>query len=1325
MVPYILNVLRKPELAMQLSSRLGLPGAEELYTSELRRMLSLRDVDGAAKLAAESPAGMLRTSETIAAFQSIPPEPGQQPPVLKYFAALMERGRLNKIESVELSRPALMQGRAALIEKWLTEDKLDCSETLGDMVAPYDPRLALRVYLASGEAHEKVINCYMQTGEFESIVPYCVKVGFAPNWQYMMQQLVAHNPPMAQRFASQLVNQPTGPLLEVAAIADIFMQYNRLQECSSFLLDVLARDNEADGPLQTRLLEMNLLGGAPQVVEAIFSSNMFHHFDRPHVARLCENAQLFQRALELYTEIKDIKRIIVNTQAINLDWLVGYFATLTEENALACLEELLTNNMANLKVVVNIATRYVVQLGAEKLVALLESHDSYEGLFYFLGSIVNSSDSKVVHFKYIVSAAKLKNFKEVERVCRDSTVYDPVEVKEFLVDAKLADPRPLIHVCDRYDFVDELTTYLWNNKMNKFIEVYVQKVSPAKTPKVVGKLLDLDADEPFIRSLLDSVRNACPVDALVEEVEKRNRLRLLQPWLEQRVTEGNTEPSTHNAIGKIYVTINKDPQAFLRNNSFYDPLTLGKFCEKLDPYLSFLAYRRAGGKCDAELIEVTNKNSLFKDQARYLVERQDVALWAAVLRPDNPVKRQIVDQVTGTALPETKNPDEVSNTVKAFMSADMPNELINLLEKLVLHGADFATNKNLQNLLILTAIKCSHEVDAPPGRAMDYINRLDNFDGPEIARIAVREEYQLFEEAFTIYKKVGDHQNAVEVLLANIHDIERASQYAEKVNLPDVFARLGYAQLENGAAKEAIDCFVKAKDATAYKHVIDVCKQQGKFEDLYRFLDMARRKIKERLIDTEAVYALARAKRMGDLEMFITAPNVADIQAVGDRCFEEGMYEAAKALFSSAGNNAKLASCLVKLKQFREAVDAAKKANSLRTWKDVNAACVAAGEFRLAQMCGLYIIVSPDHLEELIAHYERHGYFEELMKLMEQGLGLENAHAGIFTELAVLYSKYKPEKLMEHLHVYWQRLNVSKALRACETGRHWEESTFLYIETGEFDQAVRVMMEHSPVAFNNDRFVDAVQKVRNSELVYKAIQFYLEEEPMSLDKLLKVLTPKLDHARVVHAMRKADQLPLVFGYLKSVQKENITAVNEAVHEVLVDEEDYEALRASIDEHDAFDQLALAQKIERHELLEFRRIAAYLYKRNKRWEQSVKLSQADKMFKDAIETVAASGDSALAEQLLRWFIERNDNASFAATLFTCYNLVQVRGTVSALRLRRSCPRRRAGGRRSRARVALGDARLRDAVRAPPPRRARCWTHPARVRARVQLHGAVRA
>lgn len=305
------------------------------------------------------------------------------------------------------------------------------------------------------------------------------------------------------------------------------------------------------------------------------------------------------------------------------------------------------------------------------------------------------------------------------------------------------------------------------------------------------------------------------------------------------------------------------------------------------------------------------------------------------------------------------------------------------------------------------------------------------------------------------------------------------------------------------------------------------------------------------------------------------------------------------------------------------------------------------GEFRLAAICGLQIIVHPDHLEELIAHYERTGHPTELMQLLEQGLGLEGAHSGVFTELGVLYSKYLPEKLMEHLKLFHKRMNVPKMLRACEKALLWTETVYLYKEDGQPDNAVKTMIEHS-VAFQHDLFLDCIQKARNQEVYYKAIHFYLEQHPLLLDRLLAILTPNLDHARVVHQLRRAENLPLVLPYLKSVQKENLTVVNEALNELYIDDEDYESLRESIDSYDNFDQIALAIKIEKHELLEFRRIAAYLYKKNKRWSQSVTLSKADKMYKDAIDTAAESGDADLVEDLLRFFVDVRVSSSLLLT-----------------------------------------------------------------------------
>lgn len=59
--------------------------------------------------------------------------------------------------------------------------------------------------------------------------------------------------------------------------------------------------------------------------------------------------------------------------------------------------------------------------------------------------------------------------------------------------------------------------------------------------------------------------------------------------------------------------------------------------------------------------------------------------------------------------------------------------------------------------------------------------------------------------------------------------------------------------------------------------------------------------------------------------------------------------------------------------------------------------------------------------------------------------------------------------------------------------------------------------------------------------------------------LVQVLEARIDHSRVVSILRKADHLPLVKDYLIAVQKGNLAAVNDAVNELLIEEEDFKVL----------------------------------------------------------------------------------------------------------------------------------------------------------------------
>lgn len=76
------------------------------------------------------------------------------------------------------------------------------------------------------------------------------------------------------------------------------------------------------------------------------------------------------------------------------------------------------------------------------------------------------------------------------------------------------------------------------------------------------------------------------------------------------------------------------------------------------------------------------------------------------------------------------------------------------------------------------------------------------------------------------------------------------------------------------------------------------------------------------------------------------------------------------------------------------------------------------------------------HLILIFLTIQDRGYFEELIALLEAALGLERAHMGMFTELAILYSKFKPQKMREHLELFWSRVNIPKV---CSKIATWQE----------------------------------------------------------------------------------------------------------------------------------------------------------------------------------------------------------------------------------------------------------------------------------------------
>jgi clathrin heavy chain len=171
------------------------------------------------------------------------------------------------------------------------------------------------------------------------------------------------------------------------------------------------------------------------------------------------------------------------------------------------------------------------------------------------------------------------------------------------------------------------------------------------------------------------------------------------------------------------------------------------------------------------------------------------------------------------------------------------------------------------------------------------------------------------------------------VLIDHIKDLERATEFADRVNEPEVYSRLAKAFSDQGNVKAAIGTAppsnpyqsfpphptllsfflslsvpgsspgqstssrptIRTTTATSSAplrrceislrrspvpclSVLTSTAQTDQYADLARYLQMCRKKVKEPIIDSELVYAYAKTNKLAELEEFINGSNVAQIQ---------------------------------------------------------------------------------------------------------------------------------------------------------------------------------------------------------------------------------------------------------------------------------------------------------------------------------------------------------------------------------------------------------------------------------------------------------------
>lgn len=347
-------------------------------------------------------------------------------------------------------------------------------------------------------------------------------------------------------------------------------------------------------------------------------------------------------------------------------------------------------------------------------------------------------------------------------------------------------------------------------------------------------------------------------------------------------------------------------------------------------------------------IKVTNEGFFTANGARSLqIHRENLIL--AISQNTN-VQVELLDElnIASCIAPLVQLQDKDPRISKCLMQ---------FLERVILTpGSRHNKTAALHNLLVISAVKARETT-----KVRQFVKMVELIYDPDVVApvcVAIAREHGLqefYEDAFEIYHRHDRLKEGVKVLI-DYMSLERAEEFAEKTNNPDVFVVLAVAQLQfaqedihNGVAIKAAGLIgkasknlVRAKDGSQYQVLVKTVFLFNKtfsvsyvqessmcFLSLIDYLKMARTllfvqgKHAEHVeVDSALMYAYVKLDRFDELESFLQlvnaagsgiVPNKGDILQIGDRAFNEQRYVSAKMLYAKISQWAKLAITLLKL----------------------------------------------------------------------------------------------------------------------------------------------------------------------------------------------------------------------------------------------------------------------------------------------------------------------------------------------------------------------------------------------------------------------------
>lgn len=206
------------------------------------------------------------------------------------------------------------------------------------------------------------------------------------------------------------------------------------------------------------------------------------------------------------------------------------------------------------------------------------------------------------------------------------------------------------------------------------------------------------------------------------------------------------------------------------------------------------AWRRAGYA--DRIISLAESHGCIEAMVENLLALQNVDATLPLLLEDHKLREEFLKALKavikekGSVLAS----ESISFAIRLVMQASLPLEIIQVV-KLVLGVSEFATNKNLQNLLLLTLLKQNMFIEL-----REWAQKLKNYDGNELGKVA--ESYDI-ESAIILYKNCNENVRAVELILQGKDGLALAKEFASIVKSKEVYLTVAQALSQAGLSNEA------------------------------------------------------------------------------------------------------------------------------------------------------------------------------------------------------------------------------------------------------------------------------------------------------------------------------------------------------------------------------------------------------------------------------------------------------------------------------------------------------------------------------------------